>query len=143
MFEEPARAAAATARALMAQAAARRWSVERPLEQRIDPDRIGIKRAERRRLDRDRPPVRAQLIFEGAFDRLPEGVRREWLRRDRVMLTAGSSSLRMSGAGSTATVRQSAPSSSATTCASVVAIPWPCSACGPPARGRAPGMAAS
>lgn len=40
-------------------------------------------------------PVGVDSLFEGAFDRLPEGVRREWLRRDRVMLTAGSSSLRM------------------------------------------------
>ncbi len=37
-------------------------TVERALEQRVDTDRIGIERAERRRLDRDRPPVRAQLV---------------------------------------------------------------------------------
>lgn len=40
-------------------------------------------------------PVAVDSLFEGAFDRLPEVVRTEWLRRDRVMLTAGSSSLRM------------------------------------------------
>ncbi len=40
-------------------------------------------------------PVGVDSLFEGAFGRLPEGMRDEWLRRDRVMLTAGSSSLRM------------------------------------------------
>lgn len=40
-------------------------------------------------------PVAIDSLFEGAFDRLPQGARDEWLRRDRVMLTAGSSSLRM------------------------------------------------
>jgi len=40
-------------------------------------------------------PVGVDSLFEGAFGRLPEGLRDEWLRRDRVMLTAGSSSLRM------------------------------------------------
>jgi isoquinoline 1-oxidoreductase beta subunit len=40
-------------------------------------------------------PIGVDSLFEGGFDRLPEGVRTEWLRRDRVMLTAGSSSLRM------------------------------------------------
>ncbi|WP_322964659.1 xanthine dehydrogenase family protein molybdopterin-binding subunit [Sphingomonas fuzhouensis] len=40
-------------------------------------------------------PIGVDSLFEGAFDRLPEGMRDEWLRRDRVMLTAGSSSLRM------------------------------------------------
>ncbi|WP_294238125.1 molybdopterin cofactor-binding domain-containing protein [uncultured Sphingomonas sp.] len=40
-------------------------------------------------------PIAVDSLFEGAFDRLPQGARDEWLRRDRVMLTAGSSSLRM------------------------------------------------
>lgn len=40
-------------------------------------------------------PVAVDSLFEGAFDRLPAAMRTEWLRRDRVMLTAGSSSLRM------------------------------------------------
>ncbi|KTW01376.1 aldehyde oxidase [Sphingomonas yabuuchiae] len=40
-------------------------------------------------------PVGVDSLFEGAFGRLPDRVRDEWLRRDRVMLTAGSSSLRM------------------------------------------------
>lgn len=40
-------------------------------------------------------PVAVDTLFEGAFGRLPAAVRDEWLRRDMVMLTAGSSSLRM------------------------------------------------
>ncbi|WP_343526551.1 molybdopterin cofactor-binding domain-containing protein [Sphingomonas sp.] len=40
-------------------------------------------------------PVGVDSLFEGAFDRLPEGGRDEWLRRDMVMLTGGSSSIRM------------------------------------------------
>lgn len=40
-------------------------------------------------------PIGVDSLFEGALDRLPQGARDEWLRRDRVMLTAGSSSLRM------------------------------------------------
>ena len=39
--------------------------------------------------------VGVDSLFEGAFDRLPEAMRAEWLRRDMVMLTAGSSSIRM------------------------------------------------
>jgi isoquinoline 1-oxidoreductase beta subunit len=40
-------------------------------------------------------PVGVDSLFEGAFDRVPEGFRDEWLRRDMVMLTGGSSSIRM------------------------------------------------
>ncbi len=35
---------------------------QHPLEQRVQPDRIGIERVQRRGLDADRPPVRAKLV---------------------------------------------------------------------------------
>ncbi len=40
-------------------------------------------------------PVGVDSLFEGAFDRVPEALRTEWLRRDTVMLTGGSSTIRM------------------------------------------------
>ena len=40
-------------------------------------------------------PVAVDSLFEGAFGGLPEPLRDEWLKRDMVLLTAGSSSLRM------------------------------------------------
>ncbi|MCT8001167.1 molybdopterin-dependent oxidoreductase [Sphingomonas sanguinis] len=40
-------------------------------------------------------PVGVDSLFEGAFDRLSGAMRAEWLRRDMVMLTGGSSSIRM------------------------------------------------
>ena len=58
----------------MAVAQRLRQAVERAFEQFVGRQRVGVERVERRRLDRDRAPVRAELVGDDLRQRGPDAL---------------------------------------------------------------------